>query len=82
MTFPQVAIIWWDESKTNHPKAFEACTFRNPEKPASLITNGQLVIVLNGDDLRDGTYLIDLLRDSHDVGFVAYSENLIFLGEL
>lgn len=82
MNFPQVAILWWDESKANSPYFFPEDVFCNPARPDICLINGQLIIVdgIHPDD--SSAYNVDLLRDDRDSGFVADSSNLIFLGEL
>ena len=77
MIFPQVAILWWDESKTARPTYFEASSFHD-------LINGQLVLVVGqSEDYLDGKdFKILLSNYSPERGFYAHPDNLIFLGEL
>ena len=77
MIFPQVAILWWDESKTDHPKYFEGPSFWD-------LLNGQLVLVIDRAKVCVGDKDLKILLSNYspEQGFFVDSDNLIFLGEL
>jgi hypothetical protein len=77
LTYPQVAILWWNESKTSRPTYFEGSSFHD-------LINGQLVLVVgqSKDRLGDEDFKIRMSDYSPEQGFYAHPDNLIFLGEL
>lgn len=77
LTYPQVAILWWNESKTSRPTYFEGSSFHD-------LINGQLVLVVSKskDRLGDEDFKIRMSNYSPERGFYAHPDNLIFLGEL
>ena len=77
LTYPQVAILWWNESKTHRPTYFEGQSFHG-------LLNGQLVLVVgqSKDYLNEKDFKIRMSNYSPEQGFYAHPDNLIFLGEL
>ena len=77
LTYPQVAILWWNESKTSRPTYFEGSSFHD-------LINGQLVLVVGQakDYLNEKDFKIRMSNYSPDQGFYAHPDNLIFLGKL
>lgn len=77
LTYPQVAILWWNESKTSRPTYFEGSSFPD-------LINGQLVLVVGqaADYLGEEDFKIRISKYSPEGGFYAHPDNLIFLGEL
>jgi len=77
LTYPQVAILWWNESKTSRPTYFEGSSFRD-------LINGQLVLVVGQSKnyLNEKDFKIRMSNYSPERGFYAHPDNLIFLGKL
>lgn len=77
LTYPQVAILWWNESKTSRPKYFEGPSFHD-------LINGQLVLVIGLSEQYsdDKDFKIQKSDYGPERGFFAHPDNLIFLGEL
>lgn len=83
LTYPQVAILWWNESKQSHADYFSSPFFTDPDS-RYYVTNGQLVLVVgqskNYPNEKD--FKIRMSNYSPKQGFYAHPDNLIFLGEL
>lgn len=79
LTYPQVAILWWNESKQSHADYLSSPFFTDPDS-RDYVTNGQLVLVDSPSVYCRGSYIIALHGDEAD--FIASERNLIFLGEL
>jgi hypothetical protein len=75
MKFPQVAILHWDERKTDAPMYL-------PKSSFSTLVNGQLVIVTAQCNREEQDLKADLLAEDWKIDYWCHASNLTFLGEL